>query len=59
MFFVFKKIEYLYVLLCILFLFDFIEYIIIFDCLILNMDINLSYIVCLLIFYLVVWNYGC
>lgn len=54
-----KKTEHLHVLLCTLFLSDFIEHIIILDCSISNMDINLSYIVCLSIFYLVVWNHGC
>lgn len=44
---VFQKPIHLRVLLCTLFLSDFIEHIIILDCLISNMDINLSYIVCL------------
>lgn len=56
---VFQKPIHLRVLLCTLFLSDFIEHIIILDCSISNMDINLSYIVCLSIFYLVVWNHGC
>lgn len=55
---VFQKPIHLRVLLCTLFLSDFNEHIIILDCSISNMDINLSYIVCLSIFYLVVWNHG-